>query len=252
MSAAVTTAHLATAGRIIGENSTYTPDCGRVLYKEAQGDIAQALADLEAATEARVRAELATEQACAVPAATANDREAGLLKIHTALCDELGVEEKGEHAPILTALNDTYNLAAAEAGKAPGGKAEDFGYPDPTEADLADPSFEAVWQAIKGWDVSREPGTHRMYAGTTGNDVMRILAALRAEAGKAQAEWVPVSERLPTKCTLVLVYEPGWVEPAIGHYDGGVWLAEDDDDDQLAVTHWMPLPTVPSSAPEGT
>lgn len=47
MSAAVTPVHLATAGRIIGENSTYTPDCGRVLYRDAQGDIAQALADAE-------------------------------------------------------------------------------------------------------------------------------------------------------------------------------------------------------------
>ncbi len=55
-------------------------------------------------------------------------------------------------------------------------------YPDPTEEDLQDPVFEAVWQAIKGWDLSREPGSKgdRLYAGATGNDVMHILKAIEA------------------------------------------------------------------------
>jgi hypothetical protein len=73
-----------------------------------------------------------------------------------------------------------------------------------------------------------------------------------AESGKAQVEWVAVSERLPEEGALVLVYETGWTEPAIGHHVGGVWLAEDDDDDQLAVTHWMPLPPPPSSSTPGS
>ncbi len=53
-------------------------------------------------------------------------------------------------------------------------------YPDPTESDLKDPAFNAIWAAIKGWDISREPAA--TYSGTTGNDVMRILLELRALA----------------------------------------------------------------------
>lgn len=51
--------------------------------------------------------------------------------------------------------------------------------PDPTEVDLADPEFERVWQAIKGWDISTD-SEHRWYSGATGNDVMTILNALRS------------------------------------------------------------------------
>ncbi len=53
-------------------------------------------------------------------------------------------------------------------------------YPDPTTSDLASPEFEAVWQAVKGWDISRYPAECGSYSGATGNDVMRILGALRA------------------------------------------------------------------------
>lgn len=54
-------------------------------------------------------------------------------------------------------------------------------YPNPTEDDLKDPAFEAIWAAIKQWDLSRslEPNQNRMYAGATGNDVMHILFKLR-------------------------------------------------------------------------
>ncbi len=55
-------------------------------------------------------------------------------------------------------------------------------YPDPTDTDLNDPDFEAVWNAIKEWDLSRFRETkdgHRLYAGATGNDVMHILLALK-------------------------------------------------------------------------
>ncbi len=48
---------------------------------------------------------------------------------------------------------------------------------DPTEADLADPWFEAIWQAIKGWDVS--PTSNGLYSGATGTDVMIVLRAIR-------------------------------------------------------------------------
>jgi hypothetical protein len=52
------------------------------------------------------------------------------------------------------------------------------GPPPPME-----PRFEAVWQAIKRWDISRgDEGDlcDRMYAGATGDDVRTILAALDA------------------------------------------------------------------------
>lgn len=52
-------------------------------------------------------------------------------------------------------------------------------YPDPTEEQLRSPRFEAVWRAIKGWDISRDGGTEG-YHGPTGNDVMHILNALDA------------------------------------------------------------------------
>lgn len=36
---------------------------------------------------------------------------------------------------------------------------------------------DAIWRAIKGWDLEREPGAG--YAGTTGTDVVTILDAIR-------------------------------------------------------------------------
>lgn len=47
---------------------------------------------------------------------------------------------------------------------------------DPSAKDLETPEFEAVWQAIKGWDIQRTPGEG--YAEATGTDVMTILKAL--------------------------------------------------------------------------
>ena len=49
---------------------------------------------------------------------------------------------------------------------------------EPTKQDLESPIFEAVWQAIKKWDISREPSEHRLYAGATGTDVKIILNAI--------------------------------------------------------------------------
>jgi hypothetical protein len=53
--------------------------------------------------------------------------------------------------------------------------------PNPTEADLADPQFEAIWQIIKTWDVN-VPACYRGYCGANGSHVMLILNALRAAA----------------------------------------------------------------------
>ena len=57
-------------------------------------------------------------------------------------------------------------------------------YPDPP--DQSDPynympEFDALWEAIKEWDISRYPaceGVPRMRSGATGNDVMHLLKAL--------------------------------------------------------------------------
>lgn len=48
---------------------------------------------------------------------------------------------------------------------------------EPTSADLISPEFNAIWKAIKEWDIERERGAG--YAGATGTDVMIILNALR-------------------------------------------------------------------------
>jgi hypothetical protein len=42
---------------------------------------------------------------------------------------------------------------------------------------MNDPLFQAIWQAIKAWDIQREPGLG--YAHANGSDVMTILAAIR-------------------------------------------------------------------------
>ena len=51
---------------------------------------------------------------------------------------------------------------------------------EPTQEDLDSPLFEAIWQAIKGWDMSRheEHDGRRLYSGATGTDVKAILNAI--------------------------------------------------------------------------
>jgi hypothetical protein len=48
---------------------------------------------------------------------------------------------------------------------------------EPTKEDLESPIFNAVWNAIKKWDIQREYG--KGYAGATGTDVMTILEAIK-------------------------------------------------------------------------
>jgi hypothetical protein len=50
--------------------------------------------------------------------------------------------------------------------------------PSPTEADLKDPKFNAIWEVIKTWDVN-VPAFYTGYSGATGSHVMLILEALR-------------------------------------------------------------------------
>jgi len=47
----------------------------------------------------------------------------------------------------------------------------------PTSEDLESLEFNAVWEAIKKWDIEREEG--KGYAHATGTDVMIILNALK-------------------------------------------------------------------------
>lgn len=47
---------------------------------------------------------------------------------------------------------------------------------EPTKDDLESPIFNAIWEAIKKWDIQREYGAG--YAGATGTDVMTIIDAL--------------------------------------------------------------------------
>jgi predicted phage-related endonuclease len=54
-------------------------------------------------------------------------------------------------------------------------------YPNPTDADLADPLFEAVWQCIKTWDVHvPEFDGPSLYAGANGSHALLIVRAVRA------------------------------------------------------------------------
>ena len=53
--------------------------------------------------------------------------------------------------------------------------------PNPTEAELASPEFEAIWQVIKSWDVN-VPTHYEGYCGANGSHVKIILDALRSAA----------------------------------------------------------------------
>lgn len=58
-----------------------------------------------------------------------------------------------------------------------GGLKEDM--PSPNAFDLLDPQFNAVWEAIKTWDINA-PEYYVGYTGAQGNHVMLILNALRS------------------------------------------------------------------------
>lgn len=87
-----------------------------------------------------------------------------------------------------------------------------------------------------------------------------VIDALRAAL--AVSQWVPVAERLPEKFTEVLVAFAGQMSIAsTGQYtnspqdkNGWCYPAENngicDDGSDPVVTHWMPLPDAPASAPK--
>lgn len=53
-------------------------------------------------------------------------------------------------------------------------------WPDPTPEMLDDPRFNAIWQAIKTWDIN-VPHAYEGYCEATGNHARAILDALRPD-----------------------------------------------------------------------
>jgi hypothetical protein len=56
-------------------------------------------------------------------------------------------------------------------------------YPDPTPEMLnGDPLFEAIWLAIKGWDISRH--NDGVYSAATGNDARHVYDAIKSRLAR--------------------------------------------------------------------
>jgi hypothetical protein len=58
-------------------------------------------------------------------------------------------------------------------------------YRDPTEAELKDPLWNEIWQAIKSWDIN-VPEEYGGYTGATGNHVCVVYDILRAALAESQ------------------------------------------------------------------
>ena len=50
--------------------------------------------------------------------------------------------------------------------------------PNPTQEQLSDPTFEAIWNVIKTWDVN-VPEYYQGHCGANGSHVVLILNALK-------------------------------------------------------------------------
>lgn len=113
-----------------------------------------------------------------------------------------GGEQVGQVSP--TFLNNT-NLQALEAGVSDNGAIAATGFaadfnesafraemPNPTEADLQDPTFNAIYQAAKGWDVN-SPEHYAGYCGFNGSHAKIILDAVRSVPGRTMVK-VDVAE----------------------------------------------------------
>lgn len=76
---------------------------------------------------------------------------------------------------------------------------------DPSPEELKTPEFEAVWQAIKTWDIN-VPEAYSGYCGATGNHVKKILDALRQiESEDFNMEKEKEKERISTDHALYLI-----------------------------------------------
>lgn len=87
-------------------------------------------------------------------------------------------------------------------------------WPDPTPAMLENPTFNAIWNVIKTWDIN-VPSAYEGYCGATGNHARAIFDALafRALSGAGAAEpvawrWQHVNDRR---------------EPRPWHYEDAPW-----------------------------
>jgi hypothetical protein len=67
---------------------------------------------------------------------------------------------------------------------------------EPNSKDLESLEFNAVWEAIKKWDIERVEGEG--YAHATGTDVMIILNAIRPLLEQEKIKWL---EALPKERT---------------------------------------------------
>jgi hypothetical protein len=69
-------------------------------------------------------------------------------------------------------------------------------YRDPTEAELKDPLWNEIWQAIKSWDIN-VPEEYGGYTGATGNHVCVIYDILRAALAESQQQAAQPAEPMP-------------------------------------------------------
>lgn len=139
------------------------------------------------ANELRARRNFMVRQGyrfCDIPACNCNSWHGGHAEQRLSelvdLLDDLHILRDGK--TVLDALRDEITTLRAEVVRL---RETIDRYPDPSPVDLCSPEFEAIWSAIKGWDISREgSGPYALYSGATGADVMHILLALR-ESGRA-------------------------------------------------------------------
>ncbi len=72
-----------------------------------------------------------------------------------------------------------------------------------------------------------------------------------AAACELMPKWIPVSERLPEKNTLVLVHTEMDANHVASIDDGNEWFCNYGGEWLFPnVTHWMPLPEPPANYPE--
>jgi hypothetical protein len=141
------------------------------------------------------------------------------------------------------AFEDGY--AEVDAGTAPTvtGKTDSDGLanmPNPTEADLATPAFNAIWEATKSWDVN-VPAYYKGYCGMNGSHVMLILNELRAAS-------VTFNAAAPTRFgSALLALEEGKKVARAGWNGKGMWLLMQKPDAHSK----MSLPYIYIEYPEG-
>jgi len=73
-----------------------------------------------------------------------------------------------------------HKITCYHQGSAPVAQSVPTPLRDPTSEELESPLFNAIWKAIKGWDLRRENAAG--YAGATGTDVCTILDAIKPAA----------------------------------------------------------------------